>query len=174
MPHRSVEIANEFLKRAPGQNLTQMQAQKLAYIAHGWNLAINGEPLIGEDVKAWPYGPVYPDLYEHTQFFGREPIRRLITPDDAKIARFFGEGRSNAAPYKGAISAKESAVIDQVWRRYGSLSAIRLSELTHQPNTPWFRAFRNNGQGATLPEDEIRAHYLELAQRASHAAQPAV
>lgn len=174
MAHRAVEIANEFLRLAPGHNLTQMQVQKLAYIAHGWNLAINGAPLISEDVKAWPYGPVYPDLYDHTQFFGRDPIGRLVTPDDAKIARFFGEGKSSSPPYQATLSPPERAIISQVWKRYGTLSAIKLSELTHQPNTPWFKAYRLRGQGATLPEEDIRAHYVELAERATHAAHAAV
>ena len=169
MAHSAVEIANEFLRLAKG-NLTQMQVQKLAYIAHGWNWAINGQPLVAEDAQAWPYGPVYPDLYQHTKFFGREAIGRQITPDDSEVARFFGDGRQTAKPYAASLSPAERAVVEHVWRRYGSLNAIRLSELTHQPNTPWFKAFRTNGQGATLSEQDIRAHYAELAQRASDAA----
>jgi uncharacterized phage-associated protein len=167
MPHASVEIANEFLRLAGGR-LTQMQVQKLAYIAHGWNLAINGEPLIAEPPRAWPYGPVYVDLYEHTKLFGKDFIGRLVTPDDSMPARFFGSS-GNARPYEARLTPSQREIIRQVWQRYGSLSAIRLSELTHQPNTPWYNAFRR-GQGAELPNEEIRVHYLELAQRASSAA----
>jgi uncharacterized phage-associated protein len=165
MPHRSVEIANEFLGLSRG-NLTQMQIQKLAYMSHGWNLAINDEPLIGEPARAWPYGPVYPDLYDHTKYFGKEPIGRLITDDDSVIGRFFGEDSEKSEPFKADLSPREKAVIEHVWRRYGSLGAIRLSELTHQPGTPWFNAFRNGGQGTVLPDDEIKQHYLDLARRA--------
>ena len=172
MPHSALEIANEFIRLSGGM-ITQMKVQKLAYIAHGWNWAINGQPLIAEDAKAWPYGPVYPTLYEHTKYFGREPIRRPITPDDNEVARFFGDGRQTTKPYAAALSAEERAVIEHVWKRYGSLSAIRLSELTHQPNTPWFKAYRS-GQGTPLAEQDIRAHYAELAQRASNAAIQAV
>jgi uncharacterized phage-associated protein len=37
----------------------QMQLQELVYIAHGWCLAISGEPLTGERPEAMPYGPEY-------------------------------------------------------------------------------------------------------------------
>jgi uncharacterized phage-associated protein len=43
MPAYRVEaIANEFVKRAQaeGRALTNMQLQKLPYIAHGWGLAL--------------------------------------------------------------------------------------------------------------------------------------
>ncbi len=47
----STEIANEFLKMngAMGR-LTQMHLQKLVYIAHGWKLALVGEPLADDAI----------------------------------------------------------------------------------------------------------------------------
>ena len=73
MPHRAVSIANEFLKM-PGakETLIQMQLQKLVYLANGWNLAINGMPLVSDNAEAWDYGPVYRALYDHTKFFGKK------------------------------------------------------------------------------------------------------
>ncbi len=166
MTHRAVEIANEFL-RLPGTTgrLTQMHLQKLTYIAHGWNWAINGEPLIRDDIEAWNFGPVMRDLYEHTKLFGSAPIPRLITPDDSEVARFFGED-GKAPPYRAELTEREKQVIEQVWARYGNLSAVRLSELTHQPDTPWFKAF-SRGRNTRISEDDIHAHYDLLADRAT-------
>lgn len=166
MPYRAVEIANEFL-RLPGAaaQLTQMHLQKLAYIAHGWNWAINDAPLIVDDIEAWSFGPVVRDLYEHTKFFGSQPIGRLITPDDNKVGRFFG-GTGEATPYSAELAPREREIISQVWARYGGLSAIRLSELTHQPGTPWFQAFQR-GRNTQIDERAIRAHYDALADRAA-------
>ena len=64
--HDSNKIANEFLRLAKesGQSLTPMQLLKLVFIAHGWMLGLYGEPLISDDVQAWKYGPVIPDLYQ--------------------------------------------------------------------------------------------------------------
>lgn len=167
MSHRAVAIANEFLK-LPGvaQRLTQMHLQKLAYFAHGWNWALNGAPLISDDPEAWSYGPVYRDLYDHTKFFGSAPIGRLITPDDDKIARFFGGGARENAPYLAHLTDRERAIVGHVWKRYGNLPAIRLSELTHQPETPWYEAYRR-GKNCPLNQDMIRQHYANLAATAA-------
>ena len=37
---------------------TPMGIVKLVYLAHGWQLGWDGEPLINEPVEAWTYGPV--------------------------------------------------------------------------------------------------------------------
>ena len=127
MPHKAVAIANEFLLQ-PGaaETVTQMKLQKLCYFAHGWNLAINGNPLISDAPQAWNYGPVYRDLYEHTKYFGKEPVGRLITPGDSDVMRFFGDGKK-FEPYKAELTSRELGVIEQIWNRYSNLSAIRLS-----------------------------------------------
>jgi uncharacterized phage-associated protein len=167
MAYRAVQIANEFL-RQPGAAgaLTQMQLQKLAYLANGWNWAINGDALIADPVEAWDYGPVYRDLYEHTRLFGKAPIARPVTPDDRDAARVFGIRPRKAAPaFTATLTDRERAVIQHVWRRYGDLSGARLSALTHQPGTPWFQSYAQ-GRNATIEQPLIRAHFDRLARRA--------
>lgn len=169
MAHRAVAIANEFLK-LPGarETLTQMQLQKLTFIANGWNIVINGEPLIQDPAEAWTYGPVYRDLYEHTRFFGKEPINRLVTPDDSEAARvFLMSANRRQPPYEANPTPRERDVIRHVWNRYGDLSGFRLSELTHQRGTPWFEAFTERGKNSLIDEKSIKKHYEELARKAS-------
>lgn len=162
---RAVAIANEFLRK--GVPLTQMQLQKLVYLAHGWTLGLTGQALTAEQPQAWDFGPVYPDLYDHTKLFGRAPITREITSDDDEPARFFGRPR-NAVPYRANLSSIERSIIEQVWDRYGGLSGARLSAMTHQPNTPWSRTY-DSGRNRAIPNELIRDHYIELAQRAANA-----
>ncbi len=54
------QVANWFIERAAqeGEYLTQLKLQKLVYMAHGWNLALLGKPLISENIEAWKWGPV--------------------------------------------------------------------------------------------------------------------
>ncbi len=171
MAHRSTEIANEFLgeQRANGA-LTQMQLQKLAFIANGWNLVINGEPLIGETAEAWDYGPVYPDLYDHTKFFGKSVIGRKINAGDDDVASFFGDRQPQGADYSASLAPREKAVIDHVWSRYGKFDGLTLSRMTHQPGTPWFETYKKRGKSAPIAADLIEQHYAELARRAQAAA----
>ena len=76
--HRPEAIANEFLRRAGSNGLTQMQLQKLVYIAHGWTLAIRNEPLVNARLEAWERGPVYPELAKNIAHAGAEPIREKM------------------------------------------------------------------------------------------------
>lgn len=170
MPYPAVSIANEFLKLSKGSGgLTQMALQKLTYFSHGWNWAVNQEPLVDERPQAWSFGPVYRELYDHTKFFGKKPISRLITPSDDEVARFFRPERNSDAPYSANLSDRERQVVRHVWSRYGALDAIKLSELTHQPGTPWFVSFKNGGKNAAISDDLIRSHYDGLAERAQAA-----
>jgi uncharacterized phage-associated protein len=162
--HTSMAIANEFLRLQGAETgLTQMQLQKLAYIAHGWNLAINGEPLIAEDVQAWDNGPVFRELWDHVTRFGSAFITRLITPADR--ANMFVKAQSKD-PYKAQLSDSEKKVIEHVWKRYGRYGAFQLSNMTHQPDTPWYKAYFGKGKNAVINPDDIRQHYVELARAA--------
>jgi len=76
MAYPVLEIANEFIERGKKDDelIDLLKLQKLVYLAHGWNLAFRNEPLVRETVKAWKYGPVFPDLYDATKDHGRQPI----------------------------------------------------------------------------------------------------
>ena len=60
-PYTAKAIANYFLKHRKRFKrkgpITQMKLHKLVYFAHGWHLALKGEPLIDETLQAWDYGP---------------------------------------------------------------------------------------------------------------------
>lgn len=162
--NRAVAIANEFLTKAGSSGLTQMQIQKLVYFAHGWTLAITDRPLTEEEPQAWNYGPVYNDLYDHTKFFGKNPINRPLTPDDDDAARFFLEMPSGKLPYRANLTPEERDIVNQVWSRYGKLSGARLSAMTHVPKTPWHQIYdAGKGKNRTIPNEIIKQHYLDIA-----------
>ena len=170
MPYPSTAIANEFLRLSGSPpHLTQMQLQKLVYIAHGWNLAINDAPLAADQVRAWKLGPVFPELYDHAKFFGAKEICRLITPmDNNGVAFFFDAVKNDAPPYQANLTPDEREIIKRVWDRYGKYSAFKLSDMTHMPGTPWFDTyFKRGGQNTIIQNELIKAHYLELAKRAA-------
>ena len=59
-----------------------MHLQKLVYLAHGWTLAVTGDPLVEDRFEAWDYGPVIRKLYDALRSFGSGPITRLIEAGD--------------------------------------------------------------------------------------------
>lgn len=153
MPRYPAEaIANEFLRRRGSSAWPQqMLLQKLSYIAHGWNLAINGEPLIEEAPEAWDNGPVFRSIWNHIRDFGyRGPNCELTDPESGR-------------PIAADLSPTERAVIDHVWKKYGRYSATELSDMTHEPGTPWYKAYFGRSRNAALRNDEIKEHYVALA-----------
>ena len=125
--------------------LTPMQILKLVYIAHGWQLGINSRPLVNESVEAWQYGPVIPSLYHQYKKYGSRPIEE--SPD-------------NRPP---GFDETEQGVIEQVWNSYGHWSGLKLSSLTHEPNTPWSITVERSGMGSIISNDLIEEYYRDLA-----------
>lgn len=146
--HDPRAIANRILdiRAESGKPLTIMQLIKLAYIADGWSLALLDKPLAAEDPQAWQYGPVYRSIYNSFSGTGARPVtgRACIRGTDIPIAEEF--------------SPQEEAILRMVVDAYGKLSAFTLSNLTHQPGTPWSKAYEL-GPYSTIDGDEMKAHF---------------
>ena len=154
-------IANFFLDKAEAcgrHDMTPMKLQKLVYFAQGWHLALRGEPLINERLQVWQYGPVIPSLYHEFKEFGSRPVTRraadlVFVPD-------------------GTVQKQEAELVDadqwlydllgRVWEVYGDYTPIQLSNLTHEPGTPWRTLYDQfNGKippGLHLPDEMIKAY----------------
>jgi uncharacterized phage-associated protein len=160
-------VANYFLDKAreDGVHLSPMQVQKLVYFAHGWHLALTGEPLIDEIVEAWEWGPVIPSIYHEFKMFGSSRITsRAVTVRGGALVE------PSIDEYQGRLDrGRLRAVLDKVWQIYGKYSAIQMSNLTHRAGSPWAIA-RNDTpmpdrRNIPIPDDVIRRHFYEIGQR---------
>jgi len=158
-------IANFFIDAAAaeGRALTPLQIIKLVYIAHGWYLALTGQPLINEPPEAWQYGPVIPSLYHRLKIYGNGPVRHKITG--------FSESEwPNLRLAEHEVSPPQDKTVqgflNSVWKAYGRFSGIQLSSLTHQDGTPWHQTWEGSkakySKGVDIPETMIREHYKRL------------
>jgi len=140
-------VANKFIELAKrdGIPLTNMQLQKLVYIAHGWSLALLGHGLIRDPVEAWQWGPVIPSLYHTLSQYGAGDV-------DSLIPVFGGQ----------KLQPEEEALIEACWNSYKQMSGFRLSTITHQDNTPWSRTVKAYGLRSVIPEQYIADHYRNL------------
>ena len=161
-------VANYFLDVAErqGETLNQMKLQKLVYIAHGWHLAIRERPLIQESVEAWTYGPIIADLYHEFKKFGNMPITERATEIKSR--------QTAGGPFSISFSIEEPTIdrdsddpeytrrfLDKVWEVYGDFTAVQLSNLTHEPDTPWdqTRQLYRNKRSVSIPDETIAAYY---------------
>ena len=87
MPAWSTDIADEFLRLAAanGERLNQLQLQDLVYIAHGWRLALSGEPLTGDRPEASETGPIYRRLANVFAGYGMDPLPSEIGAQSASL-----------------------------------------------------------------------------------------
>lgn len=144
MPQKSLAVAKYILDRRRNNQdtLSPMQLIKLAYIAHGFMLGWRGEPLLGEQVQAWRYGPVVPSIYHAVKDFGSSPVSDI-----------------RGAPGCWQFSPEEISVMDYVADNYSSWNGIQLSDATHQPGTPWSTTWGIFGQNAPISNDMIQNFY---------------
>jgi uncharacterized phage-associated protein len=149
MPYDAKAVANFFLDLAKkeGKILGPMKLQKLVYFAHGWTLAITGEPLIDEPVQAWRWGPVIPSLYHAFKAYGSshidEPATSVeLSEDDMSV--------QTVTPKIPASDGATRAILERVWRIYSPFSPVQLSNLTHEPGTPWDQTVKV--YGGSLPK----------------------
>ncbi|CAC9555079.1 hypothetical protein [uncultured Gammaproteobacteria bacterium] len=141
MVHSVTTIANKFIDLAKDEYLTNMQLQKMVYIAHGFNLALRGIKLYYEDTRAWDFGPVVPELYEELRKYGSNNVKdKIATSSDEDL------------------DDDSLEIVKAVYDHYKEYSGMQLSDLTHQDNTPWSKSWKSNKYGV-IPADDICKFY---------------
>ena len=158
MAYNALAVANEFIERAKAANqiISPLKLQKLIAFAHGWHLALYGEPLIDEEVQAWDYGPVVASVYHEFKNFGSGPITRLATdinPDNFELY----------TPRVPLTDKRTIPLIAKIWEIYGKYSAIQLANLTHEPDSAWSKVRakpENNAMRSVgIPNDWIKEEF---------------
>ena len=100
----------------------------------GFHLAIFDVPLFEEDIEAWQYGPVVPEVYHKYKTHGNAGL----LPDADIIA----------------LNQKEERLFDEVFSVYGDYSAIGLMNLTHNEK-PW----NNTRLNSTIKKKDLKSFF---------------
>jgi uncharacterized phage-associated protein len=118
-----------------------MSLEKLTYYAQAFHLALNDEPLFGDEVQAWKWGPVVPAVYKRYQGFGANPI--------------FSDADVPAA----VVGKKISDFLSQIIGFFRQYTASTLSRATHWEE-PWRDAsgFAEN----IIRQRDMQVYYREL------------
>jgi uncharacterized phage-associated protein len=145
-------VANFFLHKSfdTGIPINPIKLFKLVYLAHGWHLAINDEPLISEAVQAWRYGPAIASLYEAFEHIGNEAITSLVT-----------ENKGGSDLQIPIVNDPDTILLlNKVWEVYKGYNSLQLSTLTHTKNTPW-EIIRKQKQ-LLIPNNLIQQYYINM------------
>ncbi|WP_010662380.1 Panacea domain-containing protein [Marinilabilia salmonicolor] len=114
MKYRAIDIASFFIKKG----VTPLKLQKLLYYSQVWYFVKYRNPLFGDDLQAWIYGPVVYDVWNNLRFIKRS----AIIPNNKAVDVDF--------------TKDVCTHLNDVWDSYGSLSGSQLVDLTHN-ELPW-------------------------------------
>lgn len=136
------DVANYFMTKIDpeeGESITNLKMQKLLYYAQGFHLALHDEPLFGERIEAWRYGPVVPAVYHELKSHGDSALPAAPQNFNPNI-----------------FSSDQREMLDEVFEVYGQFSAWKLRDLTHEEK-PWKDAEANAG---VITNDSLRDYFL--------------
>jgi len=126
------------LFKKDNKSITQLQLQKIMYFFEAYYMAINPEieALYQCNFNAWAFGPVAIPLYNEFKQFGENPITLNLEQEEA------GNG----------ICIDKRKRIDYIYEVFGNLTAMKLVELTHREDSPWYETWIKNGSKVVYGE----------------------
>ena len=139
--HSASEIARWFLvsqDETTGERISNLKLQKLCYYAQALHLAVHGEPLFREPVRAWKHGPVVPSLWRE---YRGNAYYSIPIPEDID---------------ESDLSETAQGVLSTVRDTYGMQSATTLRDMTHEER-PWRDAWERNG--AVIKQGVMGAYF---------------
>lgn len=155
-PYTPLAFANEFIAKAGLAGVVHMKLQKLVYMCYGWWLVAHDEPIINEAPQVWKHGPVFKSLYNVLASHGHRSITTVQS-------RFFTESPDRV----DGDDDEAHRLVDWVWEKYGTYSQYYLSDLTHQPGSPWQQTAARFDYSVpfntAIPNDVIAAHFRGIA-----------
>ena len=129
---KAMDVANYLVANYGGKTeMTNLKLNKLVYFAQAMSLKQHGTPLFSDEIQAWSYGPVEPEVYHAFQKYGKSVIRH---PEGS---------------YEDSAWLHE--VAQQVMQTYGELTAFDLVRISHREGSAWKNVYEPNANNVITP-----------------------
>lgn len=138
-----VLAAAKWLGQRSGWSLSNLELQKLIYIAHMLHLGRVRQPLIAEHFEAWAYGPVAPALYHWVKIFGSAPVQNVF--------------HAVGDPAEGT----EVANLVEAYTHLSDAPPGRLVAITHWDKGAWAKHYVPGIRGTVIPNSDILQEYRD-------------
>ena len=136
--------------------MTPVKLVSLAYIAHGMYMGFHdGKPLVSEKVRAWTYGPIFPELFNAIRIYGNDAVLEVPQCQREMIS------------HDVRLSPRETKFIDAVYKSYKHGSDTQLIALNHAVGTPWHDVW--DGSEYRDIDNKLIFHYFRELVRRSEA-----
>ena len=137
-------IARYIIQRCNEQNtpISNLKLQKLLYFVQAEFLVARNRPCFAEEIEAWDFGPVVPEVYQEYKIFGGANI-----PVIGRMSR------------PVIISRDDQKLIDGIIDECAQYSASTLVDITHRQH-PWKKAYIR-GYNNVIPRRSIQRYFEE-------------
>lgn len=116
--------------------ISNLQLQKILYYVQK-DFLKKDSIAFSDDIEAWPFGPVVPNVYYHFCGFGAMPISNTFD--------------------KFAINPKDSPVIDAIVENKRKLNPWDMVAETHKAGGAWAKTYKDGiGNHAVIPTELIK------------------
>lgn len=117
--------------------ISNLQLQKVIYFTWVEYYKKTGKTLFMDDICAWQFGPVIPEVYYEYCSYGGRPINIMC---------------------ETAISESDKGILDGIIEKYVQIPVNKLVDMTHQKGTAWDRIYQNgSGNRKVIPFSLIKA-----------------
>lgn len=141
--------AAETLIEIGGRSFSNLQIQKLLYLAQMFHLGEYGTPMFDDDFEAWKLGPVIPSIYRRAKIYGSKPVAKLFS--DMKLP----EGSTGRA------------MLERVLKELPDKSPWKLVAITHWDKGAWAKNYSQGDFGSEIPKADILDEYKSRVERVS-------
>lgn len=143
--YRALTIARYIIERCneKDKTISNLKLQKILYFVQANFLVSKNQPCFPEQIEAWDFGPVVPEVYQEYKTYG-----------GASIPAFF---RSYMV---SSISLDDRKLIDEMVDSCAGYSASALVEITHR-QTPWIEAYNKPGKNNVITNESIKKFFSE-------------
>ncbi|AUQ51101.1 putative phage-associated protein [Phaeobacter inhibens] len=144
-----IDDAAQHLCAKSDWKLSNLQLQKIIYMADMNFVGKYGERLVNEDFEAWDYGPVLPSLYHKCKAFGAKSVPPVFWGAD------------------DISDTREGEMLDLAWERLKSLSPGQLVETTHSDLGAWVRRYAPGAKQIKILSQDMIDEYDRRSDHAS-------
>ena len=145
----SVLSAAKYIGELSDWSKTNLELQKILYIAHMIHLGEKDVPLIKESFEAWVFGPVVPELYHRAKVFGSEPVQNIFK-DAPSLEKESPEAKTLSSIY--------------VWAR--DFSASKLFAIAHWSEGAWMKRYSRATPNKVIQDEDILNEFNKRVKRA--------
>lgn len=142
--YRALSVARYIIERCHSQNrsISNLKLQKILYFVQAEFLVSTNQPCFAEEIEAWDFGPVVPEVYQQYKIFGSSNIPvfgRLVNPV--------------------VIRNDDQELINEIVDECAKYSASALVDITHH-QSPWLDAYVP-GYNNVISQSSIKEYFAE-------------